>query len=89
MNYRQLLKKYINHVGIAEGVTFLEDFERSSRFDSPNFTDEEWAKLKELEAEDPKLDTSHSCSCHTQRKGPCDVCKDLGCLVWDFNEVRI
>lgn len=28
----------------------------------------------------------HTCSCHARNQGPCIVCKDLGCEVWDFND---
>jgi hypothetical protein len=51
MDYRALLKKYINHVGIAEGTTFLSDFERGSRHDSPKFTDAEWEMLQLIDEE--------------------------------------
>lgn len=86
MNYRQLLIKYINHVGMEEGTTFLNF--QGSWDDSVEFTDEEWAELKQLEAikyEDLK---NHSCSCHARNAGPCDICKVLGCEVWDFNQVE-
>jgi hypothetical protein len=45
VNYRELLKKYIDHVGEEEGVTFLH-----SR-PAGRFTDEEWAELQVLDAE--------------------------------------
>lgn len=51
MDYRQLLKKYIDHVGEYEGSTFLQDYMRSNYPDMPDFTDEEWAELKKLEDE--------------------------------------
>jgi PHD/YefM family antitoxin component YafN of YafNO toxin-antitoxin module len=46
-NYRDLLKKYIEHVGEEEGITFLGD----SRKNSNIFSEEEWEELKELEYE--------------------------------------
>lgn len=49
MDYRKLLKKYINYVGEMEGVTFLSDF-----YGTPNeedFTREEWKELQELDKE--------------------------------------
>lgn len=88
MDYRHLLKKYINHVGESEGSTSLGDHDRSALAGMPEFTDEEWAELQKLEAEDPDLSpVTHSCSCHARNAGPCDICKALGCEVWDFNEV--
>jgi hypothetical protein len=32
---------------------------------------------------------THSCSCHVRNQGPCDICKVLGCEVWDFNQVAV
>lgn len=88
VNYKQLLLKYINHVGIEEGTTFLGDHNRSSWPDSPQFTDEEWAALEELNKVNYEKEfVTHSCSCHARNAGPCDVCKVLGCEVWDFNQV--
>lgn len=45
MDYRELLKKYIDHVGESEGVTFL------SHDDLNRFTSEEWAELRLLDVE--------------------------------------
>lgn len=45
MDYRALLKKYINHVATQEGTTFLGDHDRSGWADSPEFTDAEWEML--------------------------------------------
>ena len=46
MDYRELLKKYINHVGECEGITFLRYGEK------PDFiTDEEWAELQKIAKE--------------------------------------
>lgn len=84
IDYRQLLKKYIAHVGVEEGTTFLDV--KESWPDSPEFTDEEWAKLLELEAEPLVVSAeTHNCSCHAKNQGPCPICKELGCEVWDFN----
>lgn len=44
---RQLLKKYIDHVGEEEGVIFLS-FRPDGRF-----TDEEWAELQAISEERP------------------------------------
>lgn len=86
MDYRQLLKKYINHVGAEEGTTFLAF--KGGWEDSPEFTDEEWAELQKLEAEPLAISAAtHSCSCHVKNAGPCPICKELGCVVWDFNYV--
>jgi hypothetical protein len=46
MEYRELLKKYIDHVGISEGVTFL-----NGDNDSGRFTNEEWEELQKLDKE--------------------------------------
>lgn len=58
MDYRALLKKYIEHVGTYEGSTFLSDHKRSAYPDMPTFTDEEWALLKHIseEGDDPPLE---------------------------------
>lgn len=88
MNYKQLLLKYINHVGISEGTTFLDNSHRSEWNDSVEFTDEEWAELQELDRVNFEQDfVNHSCSCHTHNAGACAACKMLGCEVWDFNHV--
>lgn len=49
VNYRNLLKKYIEHVGLEEGTTFLD--QQGFWDDAIVFTDEEWAELKRVEAE--------------------------------------
>ena len=86
MNHRQLLKKYIKFVGDEEGTTFLHV--REGMLSEIKFSDEEWAELKKLESEDQTISKeTHSCSCHGRGQGPCDVCKELGCEVWDFNQV--
>ena len=46
IDYRLLLLKYINLVGDAEGVTFI------NHADESNFTPEEITELKELDATD-------------------------------------
>lgn len=88
MDYRQLLKKYINFVVIEEGTTFLNA--RAGWGDSPKFTDEEWDKLQELEAEPLDISAAtHNCYCHSIDVGPCSICKELGCQVWDFDGVAL
>ena len=49
MDYRELLQKYIRHVGFHEGISFLRDIDRDA---SVLFTDEEWAELKRLDTPD-------------------------------------
>jgi hypothetical protein len=44
---KALLKKYIQHVGMCEGVDFLEDDYERTRGEV-EFTDEEWATLRAL-----------------------------------------
>ena len=46
MNYKDLLKKYINHVGMMEGIDFLGGPHKGE-----NFTQEEWVELKEISNE--------------------------------------
>lgn len=53
MDYRELLRKFINHVGDCEGVTFLRNVDRTDWF-----TDEEWAELQKLRDETPCGPTS-------------------------------
>lgn len=48
--HRDLLKKYIQHVGECEGVDFLADHYRPMDL----FTDEEWAALKAVNKETTK-----------------------------------
>lgn len=90
MNYKKLLLKYINHVGICEGTTFLGDHNRNEWDDTVEFTDEEWEALKELDEVDYIEEfVGHSCSCHVKGEGPCIVCQKLGCEVFDFNRVAM
>ena len=42
MDYRELLKKYMDHVADCEGVFFL------SNSDRVKFTDEEWKELEKI-----------------------------------------
>lgn len=50
MDYKELLKKYIKHVGYTEGVTFIGwDFHKI-------FTKEEWKELARLAEEVGKED---------------------------------
>lgn len=45
MDYKELLKKYINHVGDQEGIDFTDR-------DKPDwFTDEEWKELIDVAKE--------------------------------------
>jgi hypothetical protein len=30
---------------------------------------------------------NHVCSCHAKQWGPCTVCRQLGCEVWNYNPV--
>lgn len=43
MDYKELLKKYMDHVGQCEGIYFLADWRRTE-----GFTDEEWNELIRL-----------------------------------------
>jgi hypothetical protein len=53
MDYRLLLLKYINHVGQAEGVTFIGDGRLNNDLNSDvMFTPEEVAELERLDAEE-------------------------------------
>lgn len=49
MNYRELLKKYIQHVGLSEGTTFIDMVHL--RADETGLTQEETAELEALDAE--------------------------------------
>lgn len=46
MNFEELLRKYIDHVGQCEGVTFLSS--RWAGDSTVEFSDEEWAELQRL-----------------------------------------
>ncbi len=46
IDYRDLLIKYINHVDMNEGVSFLD---RRDWFGDTYFSEEEWAELQELD----------------------------------------
>lgn len=48
MDYRELLKKYIAHVGYHEGIDYLRDIDHISE---SNLTPEEWAELRRLSEE--------------------------------------
>ena len=50
IDYRELLKKYIEHVGDCEGSVFLSEMWRRK-----DFTDDEWSELLNLDNE--------NCSC--------------------------
>ena len=47
IDYKELLKKYMNHVVEHEGVTFLFDW--GNYF--AGFTESEWQELKKIESE--------------------------------------
>ena len=51
MDYRELLKKYINYVGEIEGVTFLGERYANRGFTPSFFTIEEWEELNKLDEE--------------------------------------
>lgn len=50
MDYRLLLKKYINHVGNCEGISFLGDSHVSGAWQS-GIDEAEWAELQRLDQE--------------------------------------
>lgn len=50
MDYRRLLKKYMNHVGECEGTVFLSP---SSRLVSPGISEDEWKELFRI-ADEPE-----------------------------------
>jgi hypothetical protein len=47
MDHRQLLRKYIDHVGHCEDNTFLSDWYRE--LSDGMFTDDEWAELTRID----------------------------------------
>ena len=49
MDYRTLLVKYINHVGLCEGVSFIEYYEYDLAYNG--LTKEEIEELKKLDKE--------------------------------------
>jgi hypothetical protein len=51
MDWRKLLRKYIQHVTDNEGISFLEDGSRRRNRDCIELSDEEWTALRELESE--------------------------------------
>lgn len=51
IDYRELLMKYIDHVGECEGITFISDYHRPR---AGLFTTEEWEELRRLDAESEK-----------------------------------
>lgn len=52
MDYRELLMKYIAHVGDCEGITYVHHI--GQRSDSVKFTEDEKAELKRLDDESRK-----------------------------------
>jgi hypothetical protein len=51
MDYKELLRKYINYVEDCEGVNFITDLPRKPPFVDVVFTDEEWAELEKIKTE--------------------------------------
>lgn len=47
MDYRNLLVRYIAHVGANEGIVYLSNRRRDTNL----FTDEQWAELRRLAKE--------------------------------------
>ena len=50
IDYRELLIKYIAHIGAEEGITFIDPWRMADRF-----TDEEQAELERLDREQRNL----------------------------------
>lgn len=50
LNYRNLLKKYIKHVGYIEGVDYLGEYDRGDE-DNDFFNDDEWQEMRKLSEE--------------------------------------
>ena len=48
MDYKELLKKYMKHVGAREGASFVES-ELGDRSDF--FSDEEWKEIRKIDEE--------------------------------------
>lgn len=65
----------------------LDEFVAKHGFPRTPAGDRMRADLETLPKEEIPRD--HSCSCHVKNAGPCMVCKEIGCEVWDFNEVAI
>lgn len=51
IDYEELLKKYMDHVGQCEGTTFIEGYRNGSGYGESDivFTDEEWEELERLD----------------------------------------
>lgn len=47
MDYKELLKKYIEYVGGCEGINFIDELDQRHISDV-KFTDEEWKELNNL-----------------------------------------
>ena len=47
MNYKELLIKYIEYIGCAEGVDFITNCDRRDYSDI-KFTEEDWEELNKL-----------------------------------------
>jgi hypothetical protein len=50
--------------------------------------DEAISWLEEVLCEQTAIAT-HYCTCHAKTQGPCGVCTQMGCQVWDFNQVAM
>ncbi len=48
MDYRDLLKKYMKHVGECEGIDYVGEYDRHA---TNIFSDEEWAELRNISDE--------------------------------------
>lgn len=48
INYRELLRKYIEYVEECEGINFITDLPRTSPFVDVKFTKIEWEELNKL-----------------------------------------
>jgi len=58
INYKRLLKKYVNYVAVSEGIDFIDPIEHLHEFaygkypgDESLFTDVEWAELLRISSE--------------------------------------
>lgn len=49
MDYRELLKKYIDYVGCEEGTTFIDDI--NPTWINRLFSSKEWAELRKIQQE--------------------------------------
>lgn len=54
MNYRELLKKYIELVGMKEGTDFLSVYDEFAVYEPHHLSRAEWEELRTLSAESSK-----------------------------------